>query len=199
MQPYVRSLPADAQRVKGDNGLGEWYGHARFTHPSPAAPTLLKELFPFYEIKHRPTIVPSKQGETIEELHQRCAYALQTIIQAEDMVDIKEYQATGLEKPRALLICTHAASMIAMGRALTGRIPEDLAEDDFQTYTCGVSKFVRKVTCEDFTPAENTDNWVPGMGIPNVDLGGGQGVGGGWTCVQNSNCDFLTDGPERGW
>ena len=39
------------------------------------------------------------------------------------------------EKPRAILICTHAATMIAAGRALTGRMPEDFTEDDF-----GISK-----------------------------------------------------------
>ena len=200
IEPYVLSLPPGCQHVKGDNGIGEWYGHARFTHPSPATPALLNELFPFYDRDYQPSIIPSKQGETIEELHQRCAYALQFIIAEEDAADVAEEKATGQERERALLICTHAASMIAIGRALTGFVPKDLAEDDFKTYTCGVSKFVRNI--EEPTahlPKHKLQRWTPGTDIPEVDFKDGKGVGGGWTCVINCTCEHLEDGEERGW
>lgn len=153
-------------------------------------------------------IVPSSQGETIEELHDRCAYALHRIIAAEDAADSgvngKEQGKEGAE--RAVLLCTHAATLIAIGRALTGRVPDDLAEDDFQTYTCGLSKFVRR-RLRRITEGVSSDGpaeapvkeWRPGNRIPQLDWKQGNGVGGGWDCVQNSDCSFLKDGAERGW
>ena len=188
--------------MKGDNGLGEWYGHARFTHPSPATPKLLNELFPFYDLHYKPTIIPSTQGETIEELHDRCAYAMQSIIDAEDAA---ERGSIDKDQERAILICSHAASMIAIGRALTGQVPTDLSVDDFQTYTCGVSKFIRRSEKSKFGLGSEADTsepvkkWWPGAGIPKFDWRSGKGVGGGWDCVVNSTCAHLSGGEERGW
>jgi transcription factor C subunit 7 len=56
----------------------EWYGTARFTHPSAAELSLLQTMFPALE--ENTTITPSSNGETIEELHDRCAFALDSII-----------------------------------------------------------------------------------------------------------------------
>ena len=75
-----------------------------------------------------------------------------------------------------VLICGHAAQIIATGRALTGRLPDDLDEDDFQCFTCGLSRFERR-----------------------GDRTGGVGVGGGFECVLNSDCGHLSTGEERGW
>ena len=106
---------------------------ARFDHPSPATPEVLKKLFDRFDEDYEPEIRPSVNGETIEELHDRTAYALHKIIEKSDKEGVK-----------AILICTHAATLIACGRALTGRMPEDTAEEDFRPFTCGVSTFVRK-------------------------------------------------------
>jgi hypothetical protein len=64
---------------------------------------------------------------------------------------------------------------IAAGRALTGKIPDDLNEDDFQCYTASLSKYVRK----SFEPEK--------------------GVAGNWDCVINSETSYLSGGAERGW
>lgn len=43
-----------------------------------------------------------------------------------------------------ILICTHAATIIAIARVLTGKVPVDNEEEDFHTHTCGISTFISK-------------------------------------------------------
>ena len=100
--------------------------------------------------------------------------------------------------PEAILICTHAASLIAIGRALTGRMPESADDQDFNPYTCGLSKFTRKDIPGkgDHTGIEE---WKRGAGIPRVDWRAGKGIAGGWDCVLNGDCSHLKAGAERNW
>ena len=97
--------------------------------------------------------------------------------------------------PTAILICTHAASLIAIGRALTGKMPDSICEDDFKTYTCGISKFNRRV----MYVAEGVAQVQLGKGIPEVLWKNGRGIAGGWTCEANGSCAHLDGGEERGW
>lgn len=96
----------------------------------------------------------------------------------------------------AILICTHAASLIAVGRALTGRMPEDICEEDFKTYTCGISKFKRRVIPWSWQRLKQVK---AGEGIPKIDWEHRRGVAGGWDCVSNGDCSHLDGGEERGW
>lgn len=167
--------------------MGEWYGTARFDHPSPASPALLSTLFPenLIDISYTPSIVPSTNGESIKSLHDRCAYALHRLIEQSD----KE----GVE---AICICTHAASLIAIGRVLTGRMPSDVGEEDFRPFTCGVSVFQRKST----SLAQGVEKWQgEGQNIPSISWDNGEGVGGGWEMTVSGDCSFLSGGEERGW
>lgn len=123
------------------------------------------------------------------------------IIAAEDAAehDIADGD-TGRE--RAILICTHAATMIAIGRALTGQMPEDVCKDDFGTYTCGVSKFRRRATGRTADGGVGNgmlEKWEAGMIVPQLDWREGKGVGGGWDCEVDCYCGHLQDGKERGW
>ena len=82
----------------------------------------------------QPTLIhPSRNGETVAELHDRVALAAETLIARCDA-----------EGARGVLICSHAATIIALGRVLTGRMPEDVGEEDFGAFTCGVSVFRRR-------------------------------------------------------
>ncbi|KAI9701041.1 MAG: hypothetical protein M1836_001710 [Candelina mexicana] len=177
--------------VRGENGLGEWYGTARFDHPSPASPQLLHEFFPTYSLTYKPIIIPSTNGETVDELHDRMAYTLSRII-AE--LDAEPGQ------PKTLLLNTHAAPLIAIGRVLMGRMPDDLREDDFNAYTCSFSKFVRR---NETTPDSERDVEVWDAekrgAVPKIDWRNGKGVAGGWNCEINGDCSFLKGGQERGW
>lgn len=163
--------------------------------------------------KYTPLLQPSRRGETILELHNRVATTLEGIIADVD-AEIAELESSVPPEQRtskSLLICGHAAPLIAMGRALTGRIPEDTSEEDFSVFTAGLSTFQRRgsggrrrevieatdrgqtaerVLAEETTliRAEEVPDWM-----------GGRGVGGGWDCVSNGDCSFLSGGAERGW
>ena len=159
---------------------------ARFDHPSPADPAVLKKLFSRYDDEYVPFIKPSVNGERIDQLHDRTAYALHRIIEKSDREGVK-----------AIIICTHAATLYAVGRALTGVMPEDSSEEDFKPFTCGLTRFVRKTDIENL---ESVEEWAgPETSIPKVNWRGGKGVGGGWELRESGECSFLSGGEERGW
>ncbi|KAK4545219.1 hypothetical protein LTR36_003398 [Oleoguttula mirabilis] len=186
-------------KVRVEPGLGEFYGLARFDHPSPASIEVLNTHFPHLHAEKDPTIVPSTKGESISQLHDRLAYCLHHLIERAD---------ADPEGPKSLLICTHAASMIAIGRALTGRMPEDEGEDDFNCFTCSFSKFARRQMPASSPEQEGTEGvakrpakWSPQKAddVPDINWRDGNGVAGGWDCVVNGDCSFLEGGEERGW
>ncbi|KAM0713589.1 hypothetical protein Q7P37_010551 [Cladosporium fusiforme] len=194
----------DAQSSKTlvnlEAGLGEFYGLARFDHPSPATYNVLSQHFPKdLAPEANPIIVPSTKGESIPQLHDRVAYCLDELIKRLDA------DPSG---PRTLLICTHAASMIAIGRALTGNMPEDEGAEDFKCFTCAFSKFSRKSAPTTTDQSANLDpllatssKWDPNNPdeVPDVNWRDGRGVQGGWTLEVNGDCSFLENGEERGW
>lgn len=195
LAPTVSKLNSDRPQDKKlqvhvENGVGEFYGLARFDHPSPATLDVLHKHFPGDLAEaYIPVIRPSVNGESLTALHDRIAYALYHVIQKLDQ------DPSG---PKTLLICTHAASMICIGRALTGRMPEDPSEEDFKCFTCSLSKFTRRNIPE--APVEKQHIWTldEPENIPFVDWKG-KGVKGGWDCEVNGDCSFLEKGEERGW
>ena len=182
IEPFVQLADSKAGQpgkniVNLQRGLGEWFGVARFDHPQPAPYEVLKELhFPFVDNEATHGVIPNPNGETIAELHDRVARVLHEII---------EYEDKRPQQPRTLLICTHAAVMIAIGRALTGNMPDDPNEDDFRCGTCSISQYKRR------TPLKLRNDWRGWQG--------GNGVGGGWVPALNGSCDHLTNGEERSW
>ena len=205
--PYYRCLqtilPYVTKRAERDGsvgvwvekGLGEFYGTARFQHPSPADLDELSRHFDHLKAEESPVIVPSRNGETIEGLHDRMAYCLAHLIARTDA------DPAG---PKTILLCSHAAAIIAIGRVLTGNMPEDVSEEDFSCYTCGVSTFTRRSGAEvtaGATELEKYGVWDSSKAseVPYVEWKGGRGVGGGWECEKNSDCSFLENGEERGW
>lgn len=124
---------AAAATIRPEYGLGEWFGSAPFDHPVPASPETLKAAFPAYDDTYVPVVSPSRRGESVEELYARTSTAVRAIIAQCDA-----------EGKRAVVLCTHAATIIALGRVLTGRIPGQPETDDFNAFTCGVSVFRRQ-------------------------------------------------------
>ncbi|KAJ5578602.1 Histidine phosphatase superfamily clade-1 [Penicillium hispanicum] len=200
--------------VRIENGLGEWFGPTTFfDHPPHPTPGIMRVHFPSLvpsnaETKYVPLLHPSRRGETIAELHHRVGTVLEGIIADLDAeiasieADLPAEQRTS----KSILICSHAAPLIAMGRVLTGRMPSDSSEEDFFVFTAGLSTFRRrdvrsggKTNGDDngtSALAEGTQ-LVRAQHVPNWQ--GGQGVGGGWDCVGNGDCSFLSGGAERGW
>ncbi|KAL8866475.1 MAG: hypothetical protein Q9174_006282, partial [Haloplaca sp. 1 TL-2023] len=186
VEPAIEKLRKGI-RVRAENGIGEWYGLANFNHPSPAPPTFLKTLFPStFGETYKPLIIPPRAGETIAQLHDRVASALDKIIAAVD-------EESG-EKDVAVLICTHAATLIAIGRVLTGCMPEDPNVDDFPAPTAGITKFVRQYNT---VSSHGNDGEGSESEKASVDWKERKGTSGVWSCVMNANCDHLAGGSER--
>lgn len=130
-------------KVRGGRGVGEWFGSAAFEQPVAGDEGFLKERF-FPWLEARPSaVLPGRFGETVDELHDRLARALNMMVMEVD----REYEQKGRgDDLVTLLICGHAAGIIASGRVLTGHMPESIAEQDFKCFTCGLSRFVRRET-----------------------------------------------------
>lgn len=141
---------------------------------------------------HGAALVPPARGESIGALHARLAYVLRALVAAADADD----------GPRAMLVCTHAACMIALGRVLTGVMPADVSDDDFGCFTASLSVFRRKPgAVERMTAEGEVGRWDPARPteVPEVPWKGSGGVAGGWVCERNADCGFLSGGEERGW
>ena len=176
--------------VRGERGVGEWFGRAWFKQPHPAtAKRLKKDFFLWVDDGYESLVIPDENGERIDELHDRIALALEAMVRDVDA----EYERLGRgEEEATILICGHAAQIIAAGRALTGMVPEDYDEEDFNCFTCGVSRFVRRPVKERLEEGHAKD-------IDVVAWRTNGGVAGGWDCVLNSDCGHLSMGEERGW
>ncbi|CRG89445.1 hypothetical protein PISL3812_06481 [Talaromyces islandicus] len=221
IQPSVEGLnklhEAEGEERKGvriENGLGEWFGASTyFDHPPPASPSKLRTYFPTIitaatEHEHKAHVIPSSRGETIPQLHNRVATALAAVISDVDAQVQAEEARTGNSSSKAILICSHAAPLIAMGRALTGNVPEDVNTEDFYVYTAGLSTFVRRRQSPSVSTSQTGaqgpllaagTRLVPENEVQVPDWRDGKGVGGGWDCVSNGDCSFLSGGEERGW
>jgi transcription factor C subunit 7 len=144
----------------------EFFGRANFEHPATPHLEILTPHFENLDHEYVAVHVPASKGEMIVELHERVRRALDHIVTTLD---------NNSEQPKTVLLCTHAATMIAAGRVLTGRMPENPDEDDFQCFTAGLSKFVRRSADPE------------------------KGVAGNWDCELNSETSYLSGGAERGW
>ncbi|PSN62314.1 phosphoglycerate mutase family protein [Corynespora cassiicola Philippines] len=153
-------------KIRIERAIGEFYGLADFSHPTPPSLEILSPLFPNLDQDYTSLLVPHPKGELITELHERVKSSLHAIISALD-------REPG--QPKTVLICSHAATMIAAGRALTGNAPHDLNQDDFQCFTASLSRFERK------------------KGAKEGD------VLGQFDCTVNSDTSYLSGGAERGW
>ncbi|KAI2626580.1 phosphoglycerate mutase-like protein [Hypoxylon sp. NC1633] len=232
IQPFVRgrrclqaqpsgSVSEDSLfNIRVDLGLSEWFGLAHFEHPSSAPLKELQDHFPELDASYASSPAPSRNGESLSQLHDRAAKAIDLIIKRSDQ-----------EGRRVVLVSTHAAVVIALGRILTGEM-----ERDFGAFTCGLSKYRRhgssgstfsigsdgKTGSEamasaargdwkiggprsedhsEIDPAAHVDPYPLDSGRPDPGSRGSVGTGlyGGWACELDSDCSFLSYGEERGW
>lgn len=195
-------------RIKKSNYKRTPTAHARAKkHPDIALKEYQKQLEQFEQQSRRraddfPTvepprsapphsILPAPWGESSTALHDRVAYALDRIIDTNDRMLASD------PEPRSIVITSHAAPIIAMGRALTGNMPDDISEKDFCTNCAGVTKFERRPGWEQRRPTSGI-SWEDGDETPDIKWRG-FGVGGGWDCTQNSDASHLSGGGDRDW
>lgn len=126
--------------IRPEAGLSEWFGSAPFEHPQPATPEILKAMFPAYDDDYVSAVTPLRNGETLTQLYSRVSRGLQAIIARCDA-----------EGRRSVVLCTHAAVVIVIGRILTGRVPDSPDVQDFRAFTCGLSVYSRAPTNLDET------------------------------------------------
>ncbi|KAH6873907.1 histidine phosphatase superfamily [Thelonectria olida] len=172
-------------QVRGERGIGEWFALTWFIQPKPEELNRLRDgFFPWLDGTYQSKMAPPAHGETIVSLHNRVAQALAMVIEDVD----REYEQAGRgDEEVTLLLCAHAATIIATGRALTGQLPNDYNEDELKCYTCGISKFIRKSIPPTGEAYYNDDWWKR------------RGVAGGWELSLNSDCGHLSQGEENGW
>lgn len=126
---------AAVKTIRPEHGLCEWFGSAPFEHPRPASPEMLKAMFPAFDLDYVPAVTPHSKGESLDQLYERVSKGLRAIIERCDA-----------EGRRAVVLCTHAAVVIALGRILTGEMPESPEIEDFRAFTCGLSVYRRDTT-----------------------------------------------------
>ncbi|OAA74654.1 phosphoglycerate mutase family protein [Akanthomyces lecanii RCEF 1005] len=166
----LTSRAADTVRIRGEHGVCEWFGAAPFEHPQPADAAELRGLFPAYDADFVSPVKPRVHGETYAQLVARVRAAMQALIRRCDD-----------EGRRSVVICSHAAVIIVLGRVLTGQHPDEMDTEDFKAFTCGLSVYARGRGAE----GKNTDGKSDNVG--------------NWICERNSDCSFLSGGEERGW
>ncbi|GAA6020322.1 hypothetical protein JCM10207_003226 [Rhodosporidiobolus poonsookiae] len=173
-------------------GLGEWYLPVRRgLHPALASPSFLRSFFPSIPASAPSDwpalLTPPRTGESIRALHARCRALAETLRPA--------LESRGC---RVLVCFSHAATCIALARALAGDLDapglldgpgaqageeETLGEwrDDERlgvgAATCSVSKFTRV--------EEEGEEAGVGMGR--------------WRREWDGRTDFLERGEERRW
>ncbi|KAF2183743.1 hypothetical protein K469DRAFT_689869 [Zopfia rhizophila CBS 207.26] len=148
--------------VRVEYGFGEWFGPY-----SPRERDPLDELqndFDNLDANYQDVGPFQTAPETLEDLHMRVLYTLDPVIR-----DLDEDPT----RPKTVLICTHAPTMIAMSRILTGKVPKSTDKRDFRVPMCGVSKFSRK--------PDSTE------------------VVGGWEIKLHGYTGFLYDGERELW
>ncbi|KAK2594129.1 C6 zinc cluster transcription factor-like protein [Conoideocrella luteorostrata] len=190
-EPLLPEAGYAVTKILPEHGIREWFGSAPFDHPEPAAPEVLKAMFPSYDETYVSAVKPSKRGETLEQLQERIAKALRVIIEQCDA-----------DGTRAIVLCSHAAVIILIGRILTGDSPATVDVDDFHAYTCGLSVYGRGHTDGGNINGSATRNMADtrdGRGPILFKLDAIKNLIGGWDCHMNSDCSFLSGGPERGW
>lgn len=144
-----------------EHGLSEFYlSVQQGRHPRAKSASVLQQWFPRIDpLAHDSLVYPNQKGETILEVHSRAEVTLRKLITITEARD---------PHVRHVIIFTHAATNIAMGRALTADSTLSI-----RSGTCSVGKYKRNAS------------------VPNVRDGLGQ-----WTQTLNGDTSFLKAGEE---
>ena len=96
-------------------GISEWFSPAisgTGLHPRPGSGNFLKAYFPHIATEWTSTWIPPRKGESVDQLFERCESFLQAFT--------ARIEAT-YPTDRCILLVTHAATVIALTRILTGQ------------------------------------------------------------------------------
>ncbi|RGP76555.1 hypothetical protein FLONG3_5216 [Fusarium longipes] len=185
--PFFRCVETIAPLAEQQNlkmslepGLGEWYGMYRgqADDPQPSSNDILSKFFSHIDSSYKRLVMPDHEGESIQQLYDRCLRTLRKIIA---LADSHESQ------PTTIVLCTHAATFVMLCRILANK-PVDNPEDvDFIPWTAGITLF-RRETLDEPELADSLIN----HSAASSDIGK-------WGCLIDGDCSFLSSGRERGW
>lgn len=190
----TKSKGSNRWAVRCEPGLVDWFGPAPVDHPRPLPTAQLRaRFFPWVDAAYVASgVQPPRHGESMAQLHARLAAVMSGIV--------RQCDAEGV---RSVLLCTHAAPILALGRVLTGQLPSDVGAEDFGVFTCGLSVFSRQKRPQQEQPPSSATTPVSWDDSLQTLAGQmwthGRGIGGGWDCAVNCDCSFLSEGEERGW
>nr|XP_031858087.1 uncharacterized protein CI109_006529 [Kwoniella shandongensis]KAA5525159.1 hypothetical protein CI109_006529 [Kwoniella shandongensis] len=203
--PYIEYSP-----VRPNSGL----------HPRPSSPSKLIPFFPSQHIspEYQSTLFPSRKGESLAEIHDRAELFVEAWVGRVE---------SEWPEVKCVVIFAHAASLIALGRALTGDRTLDVIAGCASTslyqrkppssFSLGSSSN-RSLT--DLTKSRSTSSLNAADSLlalsttspSNTATGTGSsetassstsstlpcGVG-QWSIVYNGRADYLPNGLERNW
>lgn len=119
--------------INVEHGLSEFYLPVkRGLHPRSLPAESLRHWFPTIDPSHTSLLYPPQEGETIDQIHVRSEQVLELLLNKIDA------QSGGA---KSVVVYTHAATAIALGRALIG---DKEKVKDIRAGTCSVSKFTRQ-------------------------------------------------------
>ncbi|XBW38694.1 hypothetical protein QEN19_004282 [Hanseniaspora menglaensis] len=194
--PFIRCIQTIRPTAKKldleiviEKGIGEWFkkdrcvettvidGIEQKTVPLPANLEKLHYVFEKDNLKmnkYWETVIPNIKGESKEDIQKRAFEVLPLLIERIE----KEYPEI-----ESVLLCTHAATKIALGMAILGY--EDLTAT-FSDVKEGQHNHIRAAACsldKFYIPFESKDSFYDRD----------------WTMTMNGNTSYLTKGEEMHW
>jgi transcription factor C subunit 7 len=152
-----------------EHGLTEWYSPVKAgtgLHPGPVPANKLVSSFERIDHSYNPTFLVTRKGESVQELYKRGEDFLNAFIQRVE---------ASSEMHERILLCTHAATAIALSQALLG---DKSVGRTLRVGCCTLSTFDRVLVAE--------DGALLGRGV--------------WQARGAlARADFLTNGVERDW
>ncbi|SCV05722.1 LANO_0H13740g1_1 [Lachancea nothofagi CBS 11611] len=164
--------------IQVERGIGEWYKPDREVIPEPASFAVLNNFFPGkLNMDWQPTVIPSKNGETEEDIFNRCREFWPKFVAK------LESQYPNIE---TILLVTHAATKIALGMNLLGfdncRDPIDGDGTILRSGSCSLDKYELIVSDDATEELQHIPFWSKR-----------------WRLTMNGNTEFLSKGEEMHW
>lgn len=154
----------EPRRIALDHGVMEWYPPAKKgtgLHPRPSGPATLEKFFPeALDLDYLPSVYPDRKGEKMQALFDRIDLFVDVFTARMDATPV-----------RTVVIFEHAATVIALGQALTGDRKAEACAG------CACTSLYRRRT----------------------DKGPGGGSVGAWEQLWNGRADYMPGGVERDW
>ncbi|KAI0704853.1 histidine phosphatase superfamily [Cytidiella melzeri] len=148
-----------------EHGLSEWYSPVKpgtGLHPRPAPARELQGYFSEIDASWSSIYYPSRKGEDVDQCHDRVGGLLEALV--------PEVETRFNDKHRRILLVSHAATIIAVNRALIGDRSAPM-----RIGCCSLTEFKRKAA------------------------GTGAGIVDGWDLVKLADGSFMKEGATRDW